>query len=240
MSADPSTWEGDIEQLEALLWWDRSLDSLFASNLTPERYELFTGLDKAAGDLVAFAGFHFDALGAVERGQFTPSSHALCEWVGDADDQRRPEWTVLAMSAIAWCALLEGFLSAIGTSWIDDQVVARVRVRRQGVELDGEAAKRQLLGWMAPTGRGGGAVWLQRLSDITGVRIEPVLARALTDLVEVRNRAAHRWGTEGGLEELPSSTRLGAWLHAVQILGRRVCLATAPNPRHLTSRGPGP
>jgi hypothetical protein len=152
-------------------------------------------------------------------------------WAGDPAGHGRPQWTVVAMAATAWCNVLEGFLNGISAMAISVDAVARVRsvFPDAGIEWASiESARRAIAPRMRPSTKKK-AQWVGYLEAVFGCRFDADVVIALRSLVSFRNTVIHpeRGRSHDEHRSHPSSEEWVAWSLAVRILAGTIMNALA-------------
>ena len=150
-------------------------------------------------------------------------------WAADPARHNRPQWTIIAMSATAWCNVLEGFLNGTSATAIDAHAITRVRTAFPDVPWDTVASPREVIAArMLPSTKRKGQS-LRYVEAVFGCRLDPSIAVALRSLVSFRNAVTHpkRGRTHDEHRSPPSSEEWVVWSAAVRAFAGTVIRALA-------------
>jgi hypothetical protein len=155
----------------------------------------------------------------------------LRSWAADPAGHGRPQWTVVAMAATAWCNVLEGFLNGISATAINVHAVARVRKAFPDVEIDWasvESARPLIASRVRPSTKKK-AQWFRYIEAVFGCNVDANVAIALRSLVSFRNAVIHpeRGRSHDEHRRHALSDEWVAWSLAVRALAGTVMRALA-------------
>jgi hypothetical protein len=152
-------------------------------------------------------------------------------WAADPVGYNRPRWTVVAMSATAWCSVLEGFLRGVSATAIDAGAVARVRRGFPEATIDWGAvptARNQITPKMLPSTKKKGQ-FARYIEAVFGCTIDSDVGQGLRSLISFRNEVTHphRGRTHDEHRDCPTSAEWVAWAASVRCLAGTVIRALA-------------
>jgi hypothetical protein len=152
-------------------------------------------------------------------------------WAADPAGHNRPQWTIVAMAAGAWCNVLEGFFNGIAATAIDAKAIARVRVafpNAFGKDDSIESVRTAITSRMRPSTKKKGQS-LRYIEAVFGCKLDPMVGVGLRSLVSFRNAVTHpeQGRTHDEHRNTPSSDEWVAWSAAVRVLAGTVIRALA-------------
>ena len=147
-------------------------------------------------------------------------------WAMDPCGYQRPRWTIVAMGAMSWCNVLEGFLRSISVTAIDASAIVRVQKAFPKAEIEWtsvEKARDTITSRMLPSARMG-AHSFEYIEAVFGCTVDPVIREALISLISFRNAVTHPDGgrTHDQHRNPPSSEQWVAWSASVRTLAGTV------------------
>ena len=152
-------------------------------------------------------------------------------WASDPAGHNRPQWTIVAMAATAWCNVLEGFLRGISATAIDAGAVSRVRGAFPDAQIDWgvlPTARSQITAKMLPSTKKKGQSF-RYVEAVFGCQIDSDVGCGLRSLITFRNAVTHpkRGRTHDEHRDCPSSAEWVAWAASVRCLAGTVIRALA-------------
>jgi len=152
-------------------------------------------------------------------------------WAADPAGHKRPQWTIVAMAASAWCNALEGFLRGISQLSIDTNAINRVRAMFPDAEIDWlsiDAARATISQRIRPSSKVKSKS-TKYLEAVFGCQIDPAIVIGVRALVAFRNSITHpeRGRSHDEHANYPSSEQWVAWAYAVRALAGTLIRALA-------------
>ena len=159
------------------------------------------------------------------------SEDRLRIWAADPAGHQRPQWTVVAMAATAWCNALEGFLSGLSEIAIDEQAIQRVQKAFPDADIEWDSpimARAKIAQRMLPSTRRKGQA-LRYIEAVFDCAIVEDIGCGLQALVTFRNSVIHpkRGRTHDEHRTHPCSDQWTCWAHAVRALAGMVTTSLA-------------
>lgn len=249
MDAGDEQWEAIASQLSKAALEQGDVIAKFGDSVPNDAVWQFKALMDTGDDIFAAAQAFFWALEELKKlpvralsvwDKIDAEDH-LRIWARDLPGERRPRWTVVAMTAGAWCNALEGFIRGISSSSIDPSIVARVRgaFPDAGIDWDNlEQAKRQIAHKMLLSTRRNGQCF-EYMRVAFGCDIAPEVGQALKSLVAFRNSATHpeRGRRHADHQKHPCSAEWVSWANAIRVLAGGIIAALAGRLKERRAKG---